>query len=256
VSQFPVEGNLAAYNGPIPGDPLELVQDENAEPAAAAGGQHSAAPAPAAKPRNPAVLVGAIGGVAVLLIAGIVVAATQFGGGGGGGAPSDEELLAAAQATAPSGYKAYGHEGVIILMPSGRGGLKLPSVIDCSAVESSESGSVYFMGAMNGGKRPLDKDQMRKKAERQLGGEILGGQETERNGYKGIQGMLDGSIFLPRMKVEVFHHDERFVIVGCAPASMGADPASPVNRQAEAAEEKIFYSSFKIGPKPSGGWLF
>ena len=70
------------------------------------------------------------------------------------------------------------------------------------------------------------------------------------------KGMLDGSIFLPRMKVEIYFQDERFVILGCAPASMGADPSAAVDRQTEAAEEEIFYSSFKIGPKPSGGWLF
>ena len=67
--------------------------------------------------------------------------------------------------------------------------------------------------------------------------------------------MLDGSLFLPRMKVEIFHEDERFVIVGCAPKSMGADPSVPVNRALEGEEEGIFYGSFKVGPKPSG-WLW
>jgi hypothetical protein len=141
-------------------------------------------------------------------------------------------------------------------MPKGSEYEDLPSMSETVAIMSSESQSVFLMSAMNGGSRPLDKDQLRKKANRQLGGEILGGNETERNGYKGIKGMLDGSIFLPRMQVEVFHVDERFVIIGCAPASMGADPSMKVDRALETAEQDIFYGSFKIGPKPSGFSFF
>ena len=77
---------------------------------------------------------------------------------------------------------------------------------------------------------------MIKKAEKQLGGDILGGTDTERNGYKGYQGMLDGSIFLPRMKVEVFHVEERFVILGCAPRSMG--PPTRASRSTDNSRRK------------------
>jgi hypothetical protein len=252
VSHFPVADNVSVYDGPIPGDPLEQSIEEQEGVPAEAGPQ--AAAAPAAKKKNPMVLVGALAAVGVLLVVGIV-AATQLGGGGGDGGGSDIDILAAAQSSAPSGYRAVGIEGVVVLMPKGMDWDNLPSLIESMAIESSESGSVYFMGAMDGGNRPLDKDQMRKKAERQLGGEILGGQEMERNGYKGIKGILDGSIFLPRMMVEVFHVEERFVILGCAPRSLGADPSVQVDRQLEQAEQKIFYGSFKVGPKPSG-WLW
>ncbi len=250
VSHFPVTNKLSAYQGPIPGDPLlAAAVDEEGEDE-----EEYAETAPAAKKkkqRNPKILIGALAGVGVLLIGGII-AATQLGGGGG---EASEDVVAAAQSTAPSGYKAVGIEGCVVLMPKGQDWDSLPSMIESVAIESSESGSVYFMGAMNGGKRPMDKDQMRKKAERQLGGEILGGNEMERNGYNGIKGMLDGSIFLPRMQVEVFHVEERFVILGCAPASMGADPSMEFDRGLEQAEQKIFYGSFKVGPKPSG-WLW
>ncbi len=258
VSHFPAAGNVAVYEGPIPGDPLDLVQPEsepgqpNAGPGQAAGhGQPSGQGKAGKKKRSPLLLVGAIAGLLVLIVAG-VGAAVMFSGGGGG---PKVDLVAAAQSTAPSGYKAVGIEGCVILMPKGFDYKDLPSSSEVVAVESDESGSVYMMAAMNGGKRPLEQDQMIKKAERQLGGDILGGTDTERNGYKGYQGMLDGSVFLPRMKVEVFFIDERFVILGCAPRSMGADPSVQVNRQLEAEEEKIFYGSFKVGPKPSG-WLW
>ena len=253
VSQFPVSGNVKVYDGPIPGDPLaaEAQQEEGeAEDDQGGGGP---ARKNEKKKKNPMVLVAGLTGVGILLLVGIGAAAMFAGGGGGGEAKVD--VVAAAQKTAPSGYKAVGIEGCVVLMPKGAELEDLPSVSEISATMSSESQSVYLLGAMNGGKRPLDKDQMRKKAERQLGGEILGGNETERNGYKGIKGMLDGSIFLPRMMVEVFHVEERFVIIGCAPASLGADPSMPVDRQLEAAEQKIFYESFKVGPKPSG-WSF
>jgi hypothetical protein len=196
-------------------------------------------------------LIGAIAGLLVV-VGGGIAAAVMFSGGGGG---PKIDLVASTQSTAPTGYKAVGIDGCVILMPKGFDFKDLPSSSEVVAVESDESGSVYLMAAMNGGTRALEKDQMIKKAERQLGGDILGGTDTERNRYKGYQGMLDGSIFLPRMKVEVFHVEERFVILGCAPRSMGADPSVPVNRQLEAEEEGIFYGSFKVGPKPSG-WLW
>jgi predicted Zn finger-like uncharacterized protein len=256
VSRFPVAGQMSVYEGPIPGDPLALVAKEDSESPPGPGG-HAAgpngAPAKAQRKRNPMVLVGVLAGAGLLILGGVAAIALTSGGGEGSGG-GDIDVVAAAQSTAPAGYQAHGIRGCVVLMPKGAGWDKLPSAIESVAVTSQESDSVYFLGAMDGGKLELDNEQMRKKAERQLGGEILGGNETERNGYKGIQGMLDGSIFLPRMQVEVFSVDERFVIIGCAPASMGADPSVPVNRQAEEAEQTIFYGSFKVGPKPSGWW--
>ena len=245
VSQFPVAGEeLTPYMGPIPGDPLEAVEQEgDAEAAAEEVGTIGPATAPK---KNPAVLIGVLGGVGILLIMGIVGAVMMFSGGGGG---SGVDVVAEAQSAAPEGFTAFGAEGVVVLMPKGYGSDKLPSVIECNATKSSATGSVYFLGAMNGGKREIDAEQMRKKAGRQLGGEILGKSPVKRNGYEGIKGILDGSIFLPRMQVEIFHHDERFVILGAATESFASGiPASNVEKQ----ESDVFYKSFKIGPAPSG----
>ncbi|MFK8111016.1 MAG: hypothetical protein AB8B91_02375 [Rubripirellula sp.] len=261
VSAFPVSGNADVYEGPIPGDPLAGLEADNAaaaEAAAAEAGEPYVAQAAPAKKKNPKVLIGALAGLGIVLIAGVAGIAMMSGGGGGGAA--NEDVLAAAKASAPDGYKAFGIEGVVVLMPKGSemDPKSLPSMIECAATESAASGSTFFMGAMDGGTRPLDGDQMRKKAGRQLGGEILGGTDMTRNGYPGIKGMLDGSLFLPRMQVEAFHVDGRFVILGCAPLSMGADPSvqMQVDRGLEAAEQEIFYGSFKVGAKPSGFFGF
>ncbi len=265
VSHFPLSGQKSVFQGPIPGDPLELAA---ASAGGSVGGGHgggghggghgagSGAVPVSAKPKKPgmstAAMIRMFVGLALLIVCAII-----------GGVVWKQRLnreaagpdaLAALQTNTPEGYRAVGIQGAVVLMPKGPDYDNLPSVIECMAVRTEASESVYFMGAMDGGSRPLDKDQMRKKAERQLGGEILGGQEMERNGYKGIKGVLDGSIFLPRMMVEVFFVDERFCILGCAPKSFGADPSVTVDRKLETEEQEIFYGSFKVGPKPGGWW--
>ncbi|TWU46212.1 hypothetical protein Poly51_56080 [Rubripirellula tenax] len=250
VSHFPVAGQASMYEGPIPGDPLAPEPDKSD----GAGGDGDAPPASGKKKKKGGMSTTAIVRMSIGLL--LLIVCSTIGGliwrQRMNAGPSEAEAIAKLQVSAPDGYQAVGIEGVLVLMPKGSAYDNLPSVIDCKAVSTFESQSTYFLGAMNGGKRPLDKDQMRKKAERQLGGEILGGQEMERNGYKGIKGVLDGSIFLPRMQVEVFHVDERFCILGCAPKSMGADPSVPVDRALEAEEQEVFYKSFTIGPIPSG----
>lgn len=258
VTQFPTTGKMSVYEGPIPGDPLELLKQQEAEADGSGGGGQGAGPGAGqavqgkAKQRSPMMLIGIVAAGLVLVVVGIG-AAVMFGGGDGGAPKVD--LLASIQSTAPSGYKAVGIDGCVVLMPKGFEFKDLPSSSEVVAIESEGSGSVFVMAAMNGGRRELEKDQMIKKAERQLGGDILGGNPIERNGYNGYQGMLDGSIFLPRMQVEIFHVDERFVILGWAPKSMGADPSVPVDRKLEAEEEEIFHGSFKVGERPSG-WLW
>ncbi len=248
VSQFPVTGSRKVYEGPIPGDPLAAEADEEDDEEADDGG-HVATASPRKKKKNPMVLIGALGGLAVVLIGGIVAVALM---GGGGGGEANVDVVAAAQSTAPQGYTAVGLEGCVVLMPKGHELGQLKTAADVKAIKSDASGAVFYFAAMNGGTRPLDKDQMRKKAERLMGGDVLGSAETERNGYKGIKGVLATSIMLPeKMQVEIYHAEERFVIIGVATADPTLPPAG-----AEAAERKIFYASFKIGPKPSGwfGW--
>ena len=137
-----------------------------------------------------------------------------------------------------------------VSFPNGESYSELPSSIECVAVKSSQTGTDFFFGAMNGGKRPIDNDQMKKKAGRQLGGEILVNGEAKRNGYSGIKGILDGSIFLPRMQVEIYHVDERFVVIGCATSYFVT--GVPSNNPLEKEEQDIFYKSLKVGSMP--GW--
>ncbi len=255
VSQFPVAAeNMEVYQGPIPGDPLEALAAENGE----AQEQAQVQQAPPPKKLSPAAVVGALAGVGVLVI-GMVVAGVMLTGSGGGSGDQEDPLVKL-QASAPTGYQAVGHRGCVTLVPKGQKiNTKLRTVIadDLTVVESSATGSYFFFGAMDGGTREIDNEQMRKKASRQLGGDFLGGTPSKRNGYEGIKGKLDGSLFVPNMMVEAYHIDGRFIIIGCAPASFESDPTVQfaVNRQLEAEEQKVFYDSFKVGPKPSG-WLF
>jgi len=121
---------------------------------------------------------------------------------------------------------------------------------------SDATSSVFVLAVMDGGSQPIDDEQMRKKASRSLGGDILGGQPVERNGYKGIKGVLDGSLFLPRMNLEIFHHDGRFAIIGYVFGSeMRARGGEATFVSAdEQKEAEVFLNSFKIGP-PQGGFF-
>lgn len=254
ASSFPVAGQpMQVYDGPIPGDPLDSLPPEEGGP------QPEIRTATGAKKKSsPLLAVGILAGLGVLVIGGIVAGVMLSGGGGGGEKKVDE--LAKLKANTPKGYQAIGHRGCATLLPAGPIlDTKLSSVIgsECTAVESSASGSFFFFGAMDGGTSPLDEDQMKKKAGKQLGGDILGGSPTERNGYKGIEGKLDGSQFVQNMIVEIYHADGQFVILGCAPAGFEADPSEQMGVDIELvlAEQKKFHDSFRIGPAPSG-WLF
>ena len=266
VSQFPTAGQPSdVYQGPIPGDPLDALEADGQPAEAGAPGPGAAGPgaARAKKGLSPLVLFGILGVLGVGLIGAVILGVVLSGSGGSGGSgesgSSENNLLAKLQASKPPGYQAVEHMGCVALLPQGEKYEQLRSVIGSSstAVQSNASGSAFFFGAMEGGSRELDDEQMRKKASKQLGGDILGGTPTERNNYKGIKGKLDGSLFLPNMMVEIYHVESRFVILGCAPASFEADPTvqMSVDRALEQEEQDRFYDSFKVGPKPSG-WLF
>ncbi len=257
VSQFPVGGRqLSAYEGPIPGDPLDALAAESADGQL----QSDEATARPSKKTSPMVVVGALAGVGVLVI-GAIVAVVMFGGSGDKGSGGDKvDVLAAMKATAPSGYQAVGFQGCAILVPKGEpepGVDKLSTGMERVGIRSSASGSFFFFGVMPGSTQELTDRQITKNAERQLRAGILGSTPVERNGYKGIKSKLDQSLFVPNMMIEIYVVDGRFVILGCAPASFEASTETQmtVDRKLEQAEQDVFYKSFKIGPKPSG-WLF
>lgn len=252
---FPVAGDARVYDGPIALDPIP-VQKTGEEDDDDDGAFNGGAAGPTQKAKQ-AKVIGIIAGVGVLLIGGGIGAFVLMGGGGSDGSQA-VDVVAAAAAAAPSGYQAKSLHNCVVLMPAGsweEG--KIPSAIDSEVIRSEATGSVFLLAAMDGGSQPIDNTQMRKKASRSLGGDILGGTDTERNGYKGIKGVLDQSVFLPRMSVEVFHHDGRFVIIGHASASemraaSGGEATVAGGGPDEQKEAETFYNSFKIGPPKTG----
>ena len=107
VSQFPVTGGATLYEGPIPGDPLEMEvaeeesdgeAEESLPPVPGAPQVRAAAPTEAAetdKKKKPWLLIGVIGGLAVLLIGG-GIAFAMLSGGGDESAASEGEVAAEA----------------------------------------------------------------------------------------------------------------------------------------------------------------
>ncbi|MGV3485826.1 MAG: hypothetical protein ACO1RT_15520 [Planctomycetaceae bacterium] len=253
---FPVVGQIRPYDGPIALDPIpkqstgDEAEDDDEDVQTSAANQKKSSQAK--------VVAGLIGGLVCLVAVG--GAAFWMMGGGGGSSGETVDLAAAAAAAAPSGFQAKSLNNCVVLMPKGSWGdgkKAIPSSIESEVVMSDATSSVFVLAVMDGGSQPLDKEQMRKKASRSLGGDILGGQSVERNGYQGIKGVLDGSVFLPRMSVEIFHHDGRFAIIGHA---FGSDMQSRAGGEAsfvsaeEQKEAEVFLNSFKIGP-PKGGFF-
>ena len=256
---FPMPVARKVYDGPIALDPIpkqktgDEDEDEDDEPAQPSSGGKSK------KSKQATTIIGLVV-LALVLVAGGGVAFWKFGGGGGGGSGATVDVGAVAAAAAPSGYQTKMFLNCVTLMPKGSwGDKKLPTAIESEAVQSEATESVFFLGVMDGGSLPIDDLQMKKKASKLLGGEVLGGQPVERNGYKGIKGVLDGSLYLPRLSNEVFHHDGRFAIIGYAAGSAlraagGGDGAVAGGSPDEQKEAEVFYNSFKIGP-PAGGFF-
>ena len=253
---FPVAGDARVYDGPIALDPIPVQKsgdgdDDDDDDDAFSGG----AGGPTQKAKQ-AKVIGIIAGVGVLLVGGGIAAFMLMGGGGSDG-PQAVDVVAEATAAAPSGYQAKALHNCVVLMPAGTSeDVKIPGAIDVEMVRSAATESMFLLAAMDGGALPLEPLQMKKKTSNSLGGEMLGGTETERNGYKGIKGVQDQSPFVPRMSVETFHHDGRFVIIGHITGSQmrsaGGEAVLGGNSAEEAKEVETFYNSFKIGPPKKG----
>ena len=85
VTQFPTHGQKSVYDGPIPGDPLEFVQEQDEDAGGKSGGQKPGGQKPGgqgkgSKKQKPMLLIGIVVGVLLLAIAGIA-AAILLGGG-------------------------------------------------------------------------------------------------------------------------------------------------------------------------------
>jgi ribosomal protein S27E len=77
ISEFPIAENASVYEGPIPGDPLEIQEEESDD---SEGRREILAPAAVPKKKRPMLLVGILAGVGVLLIVGIAAVAMLGGG--------------------------------------------------------------------------------------------------------------------------------------------------------------------------------
>ncbi len=251
---FPMLGTARVYNGPVTLDPIPTQRanedDEDDEDDSPSVGTQ---PSPGKKQTN---LVVALAAAAIVLIAVGGFFAWKMSGSAGTAAPDPAAIAAAA---APSGYQAKSLNGCIALMPVGSRYEKMlkSDAIEAEAVSSGATGSVFLLAVMDAGSEPLTPDQMKKKAARALSGEVLGGTSTERNGYKGIKGILDGSASLPRLQLEIFQFEGRFAVIGNISGSemqaQGGGDAVVVGGSAEEQKEaEVFYNSFKIGPPPSG----
>jgi hypothetical protein len=75
ITQFPSHGHNSVYDGPIPGDPLEFVQEEDGDASGAgggkAGGKKARGDAKGSKNRKPLVLIGIVAGLLLLVIGGV-----------------------------------------------------------------------------------------------------------------------------------------------------------------------------------------
>ncbi|WP_236621962.1 hypothetical protein [Novipirellula maiorica] len=258
VSSFPVNAAATAYQGPIPGDPLAN-QEPASDDAAATAVAHPAAENTAGKGK--ALPVKIIAGVVSGLIAFVVmffVVSMMFGGGGGDSTANAVNAGADLSKNVPAGYEVVEFEGCAVYMPEGSVYREMPpGAMESKVIESAKTGSIFFFGAMYNGKMELDKDQMRKKATRFVAGDVLGGSPTQRNGYQGIKGRVSVSAMLPDMTIEAYLVDERYILIGSQPASMGADVETQmsIDRAAENEEQKIFFDSLTVGAK-SGGLFF
>ncbi|GAA5507765.1 hypothetical protein [Novipirellula caenicola] len=258
VSSFPVNPTATAYQGPIPGDPL-------ADQTQADGNPPSDVPAAAAannaagkgKPLPVKIIAGVVSGLVAFVVMFFVVS-MMFGGGDGDANATAANASAQLSKNVPAGYQVVEFEGCAVYMPEGEVYREMPpGAMESKVIESAKTGSIFFFGAMYNGKMELDKEQMRKKAMRFVAGDVLGGSPTERNGYQGIKGRVSVSAMLPDMTIEAYLVDERYILIGSLPASMGADVETQmsIDRAAENEEQTIFFDSLTVGAK-SGGLFF
>ncbi|TWT80992.1 hypothetical protein CA13_24390 [Planctomycetes bacterium CA13] len=256
VSQFPVKNDVTVYAGPIPGDPLA---DATAEEQSVAAANDAVSGDKKRTKKSPLLIggiaIGVIGLLAVFAVVGMMLSKK----GGGSAGESKVDAVAAVTAKLKPGFYVVDMEGVAVAMPNGSESDPQLRVGKSVIVQSSTTGSMYFFKASTGSKAELDVKQLTNRTKRELVGDLLGVSETTRNGYKGIKGTLATSFYFSgmNMPVEVFNVDGRFVIIGCVPASMGADVETQmsIDRGAEAAEQEVFYDSFTIGSNSGGGWF-
>ena len=153
---------------------------------------------------------------------------------------------------APKGFQWFRENGVEVLLPVGYEAKVYPASWDAKAVQV-ESGVIFFIGVMDQVKE-LDKQGRKRKLVRMTGGDYRESGVAKRNGYEGFRCILDQNIFLGRVNAECYHVGGRLIVLGVSSEQAGGGNVV-VGQKTEGEREKVFFESFKVGPKPKG-WFF
>ena len=244
AQSFPSPAAQSFPAQPAQGFPAASPQAEPAEPETPPG------PSPAAQKKKKLMLVGVIAGGVLTLVGLAAVGAILIGGGGSGG--SSSVAADAPEIKVPDGYKKADVMSVVCLLPDGDPVTKLPPDREFEAVEDFDTGNYFILCVEKSfGKEPdkLNITGMKKHAARMVGGEVLGGAEMERNGYKGIKGMLDQSLFVPKMQVEIFDIDGRFIVLGYSTEQMraGGAPNGEAAKQIDTVLDSLQINKYSGG---------
>lgn len=236
VQGFQPSDELTAYT-PLTAQPVTAPAPENPQGGDGLSGLVS----------GKAVAAGASIVVGLLLLVSAVVGVSMIW-------PASVETDSAAVANvpqAPVGFELVEFAGVSVHMPVGSELERYPSSIECKA-NMTPMGNVFMLASTAGGGKPLEINKLTQKIRRLLGGGVLAGAVCERSGVSGHKGVLDQSIFFPKLHIEMFQDEGRTIVIG---VSAGANTdAFGMNADAEPEKQKVFYDSFKIGPKPAGSF--
>ena len=179
----------------------------------------------------------------VLSIGGYFAFAAMSGGGASSAAEPPRK--------APPGFEMYSIHGVSIFLPVGEELEMPPSELQYKAV-MTETQTVYLMGSTGATYKPMDDKKLKQRLSRMINGGFLGGSKRERNGYPCDRGIIDQATGLGgRLQVEIFQDEGRVIVIGIS--MPGGNVV--VGQATEPEKEKTFYDSFKIGPKPTGGFF-
>ncbi|MCA9136775.1 MAG: hypothetical protein KDB00_08450 [Planctomycetales bacterium] len=162
----------------------------------------------------------------------------------------------------PEGFSLYETHGVSIFLPRGLTIDPAAGEMEYKAI-ATPLGTVFMMGVADVGDQKLTGDALSNMLERLTKGKYQRADTSERNGYPCDRGAITKSIrFAPRentsapmLNVEVFQDDGRLIVVGVA-QEISSSENYIVGQSAEPELEKVFFDSFKIGPKPDVGFSF
>ncbi|MEL6896358.1 MAG: hypothetical protein AAFP90_09675 [Planctomycetota bacterium] len=188
-----------------------------------------------------------LGTAAACLVGGLVFSIISNNAGGGVDLTSYEKT--------PAGFQRQRWMGISVALPPGSvdDEMAVPSSVDVRMVESSNTGSFFFVGVVRADDDPADPEKIKNKVRRLLKSGMIGAVAHTRGDCAGVKGRVDQSPNVPDMEVEIFKELKRMVIMGCATESQqrsrsGNSDLSGINLDAERQERQQFFESLVIGP--------